>query len=81
MNPGNPVEEGGETARTLISSMKDSPMTLALVVFNLIFIVVIYLGTKDNRAAIDHLMTTMLAQEAHTADMLYNCTPNPRDGK
>jgi hypothetical protein len=33
-----PVEEGGQTARTLISSLATTPMVLALVVFNLFYI-------------------------------------------
>jgi hypothetical protein len=37
MNPG-PIEEGGQTARTLISSLATTPMILALVAFNLFYI-------------------------------------------
>jgi hypothetical protein len=37
MNPGA-IEEGGSTARTLISSLATTPMVLALVVFNLLYI-------------------------------------------
>ena len=37
MNPGM-VEEGGSTARTLISSLATTPMILALVMFNLFYI-------------------------------------------
>jgi hypothetical protein len=37
MNPGA-IEEGGNTARTLITSLSSTPMILALVVFNLFYI-------------------------------------------
>jgi hypothetical protein len=37
MNPG-PVEETGQTARALVSSLATTPMVLALVVFNLFYI-------------------------------------------
>lgn len=37
MNPG-PVEEAGNTARALVSSLATTPMILALVVFNLFYI-------------------------------------------
>ena len=74
-------EEGGQTARSVVASLKESPLTLALVVFNVVFVVVVYLGTRENRLSIDRIMTTMIAQEAKTAEMLYYCTPNrgPRE--
>ena len=37
MNPGA-IEESGNTARTLITSLSSTPMILALVVFNLFYI-------------------------------------------
>ena len=37
MNPG-PVEEAGQTARSLVASLATTPMILALVVFNLFYI-------------------------------------------
>jgi hypothetical protein len=37
VNPGA-IEEGGSTARTLISSLASTPVILALVVFNLFYI-------------------------------------------
>jgi hypothetical protein len=37
MNPG-PTEEAGNTARTLITSLASTPVVLALVVFNCIYL-------------------------------------------
>lgn len=64
MNPG-PVEEGGETVRTLINTMKESPLTLSLVIFNILFIGLVAYGTMQERAQREKVM-----------QMLYNCTPN-----
>jgi hypothetical protein len=71
-----PIEQGGETARALIASMKDSPITLALVVFNLIFVGAVFLGTRANRAAIDRITTTLLAEQSRMTEMLYRCSPD-----
>jgi hypothetical protein len=38
MNPGGPVEETSKTAQVLIDSLKSSPVILALVLFNIIYI-------------------------------------------
>jgi hypothetical protein len=75
MNPGI-QEEAGQTVRTLVGSLKDSPITLALVLFNLIFILVIYFATRENRAAMDRTMTEMLKQNAHMVDLLAKCSPD-----
>jgi len=75
MNPGI-QEEAGQTARTLVASLKDSPITLALVLFNLVFIIVIFFATRENRAALDRTMTEMLRQNAHLTDLLAACSPD-----
>lgn len=38
MNPGGPVEEVGQTARSLITGLSSTPMVLAVLVFNLFYI-------------------------------------------
>lgn len=48
MSPGGPVEEAGQTARTLVSSLATTPVVLALVVFNLFYIgLTTWLQTKQ----------------------------------
>ena len=37
MNPG-PIEEAGQTTRSLISSLSSTPMILAVLVFNLVYV-------------------------------------------
>ena len=71
MNSGV-VEEGGSTARTLIDSLKNQPATLALVVFNIIFIAAVLYASSENRKTVNKL----LDQQVEFSKMLYNCTPN-----
>jgi len=74
MNPG-PVEEGAETVRTLIGSMKDSPITLAMVLFNMALLVLLYFNGINARASQERIYMSMMEQEKKTAEMLYNCAP------
>jgi uncharacterized membrane protein affecting hemolysin expression len=76
VNPGSIEEEGGATARTLITGLKESPIVLALVLFNIMFVAAVYYGTRENRSALDRVMTALIEQQAKNAEMLYNCTPN-----
>jgi hypothetical protein len=77
MTPG-PVEEGGKTVRKLIGNLHESPLTLALVLFNLIFVLVIFLGVRDNRARQETFQNKLFEQQNRSMEMLYNCTPNRR---
>jgi hypothetical protein len=43
MNPGA-IEEGGETARSVVTAFKDRPMVLALIIMNFALIGFIYYG-------------------------------------
>lgn len=74
-------EEGGKVATTLVESLKSSPLTLALVVFNIMFIVVIYLGTRDQRIHQEAFQNKLFEQQNKTMEMLYNCTPNKPGAK
>jgi hypothetical protein len=61
MNPG-PVEEVGQTARTLIQRLGDNPFTLALVVFNMFFIVATFFISKDTRQTNQEILQDVLKQ-------------------
>jgi hypothetical protein len=76
MNPGV-ADEAGQTARSVVSSLKESPMTLALVVFNVIFIGSVFWLARENRANLDHVISTLLTQQDKAMTMLYNCLPQP----
>lgn len=69
------VEEGGKVASSLIETMKGQPITLAMVVFNIIFVFVVYFGLKSQRESHDKLISRFLEINAETARMLYQCAP------
>jgi hypothetical protein len=75
MNPGA-AEEAGQTARAVITSLKESPLTLALVVFNLIFVLAIYLSVRAQRDRQAEFQKAFFIQQEKTMEMLYNCTPS-----
>jgi preprotein translocase subunit YajC len=77
MNPGV-GEEVGKTTRGLIESMKDSPITLALVLFNLLFVVIVFFSVRDQRAHMESFQTELFKQQTKTMEMLYNCTPGAK---
>ena len=77
MTPG-PVEESGKTVRKLIDNMHDSPLTLALVLFNIIFLAIVYYSVQQNRDRWESFQNKMFEQQNKTMEMLYNCTPNKR---
>jgi hypothetical protein len=72
-------EEAGNTARSVITTLKDNPLTLALVVFNVIFVIVIFLSLKDERKYWAEFQNKLFAQQEKFAEMLYNCQPYPRN--
>jgi hypothetical protein len=41
VNPGGPVEEAGLTARSMTDALKSTPVILAILIFNLAFMVMI----------------------------------------
>lgn len=70
-----PVEEGGKAANAIIESLKSSPITLALVIFNLMFVTLIYVNARDLRDSFDKTTKTLLEHQADMAKMLFNCAP------
>lgn len=76
MNPG-PVEEAGKVAATTIEALKQTPLMLALVLFNIIFIVGVYFSNRDERAYTERIMGLLIQEEANMSKMLNACTPVP----
>jgi len=72
-----PVEESAKVAHTLIDSMKSQPMTLALVIFNLMFAILVFLGSKDFRANQLKLMSMMIELSGKSQDLLAKCIVPP----
>jgi len=77
MNSGV-TEETGETARSIVKALGDSPLTLASVVFNVIFVIVIFFSVRDERGRQEAFQTKLFEQQNKTMDMLYNCVPHER---
>ena len=68
------IEESAKTARSLFESMKESPVTLALVIFNIVFLGVMYFSLAEERDSRNRLIDYMVSTNDKTAQMLYNCT-------
>ena len=78
MNPGL-SEEGGKVATSIVENLKTSPITLALVLFNIAFVVVVYLATRDQRARTEAFQARLFEQQTKVMEMLYNCTPQDKE--
>jgi hypothetical protein len=75
VNPGGPVEEAGHTARTLISTMADQPLALALVICNILLLALFFYVAHwagSNRA---NEFQSILEMQKEVQKLLYNCTP------
>jgi hypothetical protein len=59
-------EPGGVSgvARSVVDAMRTSPLLLAMIVFNLIFVIIIYLAIKNNRESIYGIQRDILKQMA-----------------
>jgi hypothetical protein len=74
MNPG-PVQEGSKIAGNAIEALKSQPMTLAMVIFNCVFIGSVYFGIQNQRNQQAKLMEKMLEQSEKAQAMLFQCVP------
>jgi hypothetical protein len=70
-----PVDAGAQVAQGIIETMKNQPMTLALVLFNLLFAVLVFLGSKDFRANQLQLMSKMIEMSAASRQLLSRIIP------
>ena len=66
-----PIEEAGSTARSLFESMRESPVTLSLVIFNIVFLGVFYFSQTEEREFRTKLVDYMVQTNSATAEMLY----------
>ena len=72
MTPG-PVEEAGETARTLVGAFKENPFTLALVLMNLALIGFLYLSAGFTREEHNHDIELLYSNRREVAQLLARC--------
>jgi len=76
MNPG-PVEEAGSTARQAVEALKSTPVVLALVIFNVLYMGFgAYTQIRDRDHQVE-LLKTWANEHAHTADLLAKCVITP----
>lgn len=72
MNPGL-SEEVGTTARVAIEAMKAQPLMLAVLVLNAMVMTFVFLGIRGTRDAEVETRKAMLAQIAHSTELLSGC--------
>ena len=78
MNPGA-VEEGGKVAGSLIEGLKGQPITLAMVVFNVLFIAAVYWGLSDQRRQQNEITKIMLGNMRQMEELLAKCIVPPAE--
>ncbi|PWT78225.1 MAG: hypothetical protein C5B60_01555 [Chloroflexi bacterium] len=59
MNPG-PTEEVGKVATSIVESLKTQPLMLVVMLFNIIFLAVIYFGVTAQRQQTHEVMKMLL---------------------
>ena len=69
MNPGA-MEQGARIATSVVEALKSQPLALAMVVFNLIFVLVVYFAIKEERAGMRQIITMLLEQRQQTIEMM-----------
>lgn len=70
-----PAEEGAKVAVSVVDAMKSQPMTLALIIINLIFLGAVGWGTMKAREGFLDTIKVLIEKQDRTAQLLYNCTP------
>jgi hypothetical protein len=71
-----PAEEGAKVAVSVVDAMKSQPMTLALIIINLIFLGAVGWGTMKAREGFLDTIKVLIEKQDRTAQLLYNCTPS-----
>ena len=74
--PG-PIEEAAKVATAVVEAVKNQPMTLAMILFNLLFVLLVFLGSKDFRANQLKLMSMMIELTGKSQEMLGKCIIPP----
>ena len=69
------VEEGSKVATGVVTALSNQPLTLALVVFNSLFIVTIAWASYENRQLNTTLIEKFIEQQNKAMEFLYRCVP------
>lgn len=75
---GSVPEETSKVATSLIQNLKDQPITLALVLFNMVFVAAVYFGGIDVREHQDKILGLLVEQNTKAQEMLARCIVPPR---
>ena len=67
------IQEGGKVASGVVDAMKSQPLVLALIIFNVVFLVLIYLGLNNQRNQQHDLMKMMLSNQQNVNELLAKC--------
>ena len=67
------IEQGGETARALIAGMKESPITLGLLLINMAFLLYIFASESSEAQTRRELLTLYIKHETEIATLLAKC--------
>lgn len=78
MNPGpGVVEEGGKVATAIVSTFASQPLMLAVLVFNVVMMFLVFYSGKEFRALNDRVTTSLLEQHRDMVDLLSRCVVVP----
>ena len=77
MNPGV-GEEVGKATGVFMSIMKDQPLSLALVIMNLILCGLFFYVINTNANVRQKEFDRIYQAQSETNKLLYNCVPGPR---
>jgi hypothetical protein len=67
-------EQGGKVATGVIDALRSQPLILALVLFNCLVFVIIYMATRDQRAQQAEIIKVMIQNSVRLQELLANCT-------
>ena len=77
MNPGL-TEEGGKVISHTVDALKSQPVTLAMILMNVIFVAAIFWGVKGTREQMHEVMKSILEQNTQAQELLSKCIVPPK---
>ena len=74
MNPGSPVEEVGQTSRTLIDALKGQPAVLALTIANFALLAFIFYALREAAQYREKLMARVFENGREINQLISECS-------
>jgi hypothetical protein len=72
VNPGL-TEEGGKVITHAVDALKSQPVTLAMIIMNVIFVAAIFWGVRGTRDQQHMIMQALLEQHQEAQQLLAKC--------